>query len=99
MKQAADKTNDVAGDGTTTATALAAAIVNQGMKNITAGANPLGIKRGIDAGVDAVVAEIKKMSKQIKGNEEIAQVATISAESSEIGQLIAEVMQEVGNEN
>ncbi|TSC84476.1 MAG: chaperonin GroEL, partial [Microgenomates group bacterium Gr01-1014_16] len=63
VKQAADKTNDVAGDGTTTATALAAAIVNAGMKNITAGANPMAVKRGIDQGVEAVVAEIKKMSK------------------------------------
>ena len=98
VKQAADKTNDVAGDGTTTATALAAAIVNQGMKNITAGANPLGIKRGIDAGVDAVVAEIKKMSKQIKGNEEISQVATISAGAAEIGAKIAEALAKVGRD-
>ncbi len=98
VKQAADKTNDVAGDGTTTATALAAAIVNQGMKNITAGANPLRIKRGIDAGVDAVVAEIKKMSKQIKGNEEISQVATISAGDGEIGAKIAEALAKVGRD-
>ncbi len=98
VKQAADKTNDVAGDGTTTATALAAAIVNQGMKNITAGANPLGIKRGIDAGVDAVVAEIKKMSKQIKGNEEISQIATISAGDGEIGAKIAEALAKVGRD-
>ncbi len=98
VKQAADKTNDVAGDGTTTATALAAAIVNQGMKNITAGANPMAIKRGIDAGVEAVVAEIKKMSKQIKGNEEIAQVATISAGDAEIGSRIAEALNRVGRD-
>lgn len=98
VKQAADKTNDVAGDGTTTATALAAAMVNQGMKNITAGANPLSVKRGIDAGVEAVVAEIKKMSKQIKGNEEISQVATISAGDAEIGAKIAEALAKVGRD-
>ncbi len=98
VKQAAEKTNDVSGDGTTTATALAAAIVNQGMKNITAGANPMAIKRGIDAGVEAVVAEIKKMSKQIKGNEEISQVATISAGDAEIGAKIAEALNRVGRD-
>lgn len=98
VKQAADKTNDVAGDGTTTATALAAAIVNQGMKNITAGSNPMAIKRGIDAGVDAVVAEIKKISKQIKSNEEIAQVATISAGDAAIGANISEALAKVGRD-
>lgn len=98
VKQAADKTNDVAGDGTTTATALASAIVNQGMKNITAGTNPMAIKRGIDTGVDAVVADIKKMSKQIKGNDEIAQVATISAGDAEIGAKIAEALAKVGRD-
>ncbi len=98
VKQAADKTNDAAGDGTTTATALAAAIVNQGMKNITAGANPMALKRGIDKGVEALVAEIKTMAKPIKGNDEIAQVATISAGDEEIGKKIAEALAKVGND-
>src|SRR3989344_1466889 len=98
VKQAADKTNDAAGDGTTTATALAAAIVNQGMKNITAGSNPMALKRGIDKGVEAVVAEIKKISKPIKGHEEIAQVATISAGDDEIGKKIAESLDKVGRD-
>lgn len=98
VKQAAEKTNDAAGDGTTTATALAAAIVNAGMKNITAGANPMAIKRGIDKGVEALVEEIKKMSKKIKSNEEIAQVATVSAGDEEIGKKIAEALAKVGND-
>ena len=98
VKQAADKTNDAAGDGTTTATALAAAIVYQGMKNITAGSNPMALKRGIDKGVEAVVAEIKKISKPIKGHEEIAQVATISAGDDEIGKKIAESLDKVGRD-
>lgn len=98
VKQAADKTNDAAGDGTTTSTSLAAAIVNQGMKNITAGANPMALKRGIDTGVEAVVAEIKKISKPIKGHDEIASVATISAGDSEIGQKIAEAIDKVGRD-
>ncbi len=98
VKQAADKTNDAAGDGTTTATALAAAIVTHGMKNITAGSNPMAIKRGIDKGVEAVVAEIKKMSKPIKGHEEISQVATISAGDEMIGSKIAEALDKVGRD-
>ncbi|OGD06026.1 chaperonin GroL [Candidatus Amesbacteria bacterium RIFOXYB1_FULL_47_13] len=98
VKQAADKTNDAAGDGTTTATALAAAIVNQGMKNITAGSNPMALKRGIDKGVEAVVAEIKKISKPIKGHDEISQVATISAGDEEIGKKIAEALDKVGRD-
>lgn len=98
VKQAAEKTNDVAGDGTTTATALASAIVNQGMKNITAGTNPMALKRGIDQGVEAVVAEIKKLSKPIKGKEEISQVATISAGDVEIGSKIAEALDKVGRD-
>ncbi len=98
VKQAASKTNDAAGDGTTTSTALAASIVNQGMRHVTAGANPMQIKRGIDAGVEAVVAEIKKMSKPIKGREEIAQVATISAGDTEIGAKIAEALDKVGRD-
>src|SRR3989338_8581383 len=98
VKQAADKTNDAAGDGTTTATALAAAIVNQGMKNITAGANPMAVKRGIDQGVEALVGEIKKISKPIKGHDEIEQVATISAGDAEIGAKIAEALDKVGRD-
>src|SRR3990167_7495278 len=98
VKQAADKTNDVAGDGTTTATALAAAIVNAGMKNITAGANPMAVKRGIDQGVEVLVAEIKKISKPIKGHDEIAQVSTISAGDEEIGKKIAEALDKVGRD-
>lgn len=98
VKQAAEKTNDAAGDGTTTATALAQAIVNQGMKNITAGANPMALKRGVDKGVEAVVAEIKKLSKPIKSQEEISQVATISAGDPEIGAKIAEALEKVGRD-
>ncbi len=98
VKQAADKTNDAAGDGTTTATALAAAIVNHGMKNITAGSNPMAVKRGIDKGVEVLVAEIKSMAKKVKGNDEISQVATISAGDEEIGKKIAEALAKVGND-
>ena len=98
VKQAAEKTNDAAGDGTTTATALAAAIVNQGMKNITAGANPMLIKRGLDKGVEAIVAEIKKLSKPIKSQDEITQIATISAGDAEIGAKIAEALDKVGRD-
>ena len=98
VKQAASKTNDAAGDGTTTSTAIAAAIVNQGMRHITAGANPMQIKHGIDKGVDAVVAEIAKMAKKIKGSEEIAQIATISAGDAEIGAKIAEALEKVGRD-
>jgi chaperonin GroEL len=98
VKQAAEKTNDAAGDGTTTATALAAAIINQGMKNITSGANPMSVKRGVDKGVEAVVTEIKKLSKPLKTQEEIAQVATISAGDAEIGAKIAEALEKVGRD-
>jgi chaperonin GroEL len=98
IKEVAEKTNDVAGDGTTTATLLAQAIISEGLKNVTAGANPLAIKRGLEKGTKAVVEELKKMSKKISAREEIAQVATISAEDKELGNLIAEVMQEVGKD-
>ena len=98
VKQAAEKTNDAAGDGTTTATSLAQAIVSQGMKNITSGANPMSVKRGVDKGVEAVVAEIKKLSKPLKTQEEIAQVATISAGDQEIGAKIAEALEKVGRD-
>ncbi len=97
VKQAAEKTNDLAGDGTTTATVLAQAIVNEGMKNITAGANPMMMKRGIDKAVDLVVAEIKKMAKPVK-EEDWVKVASISAGSEEIGAKIAEALKLVGKD-
>lgn len=98
VKEVASKTNDVAGDGTTTASVLAQAIITEGLKNITAGANAMHIKRGIDKAVIAVVAEIKRISKQVKGKEEIAQVASISANDKEIGNLIADAMEKVGKD-
>lgn len=98
IKEVASKTNDMAGDGTTTATILTQAIVTQGLRNVTAGANPLALKKGIEKGVKAVVSELKKMSKKIAGKAEIAQVATISAEDSEIGNMIAEVIQQIGKD-
>src|SRR5512138_615548 len=97
-KEIASKTNDIAGDGTTTATVLAQAIVAEGLKNVTAGANPMQIKRGIDRGVSAVVEELKSMSTPVTGKTEIAQVAAISAADQEIGDLIAEVMDKVGKD-
>ncbi len=97
IKEVASKTNDIAGDGTTTSTVLAQAIVREGVKSVAAGLNPMDLKRGIDLAVEAVVAEIKKMSKKVSGKEEIAQVATISANGDkEIGTKIAEAVQRVG---
>ncbi len=98
LKQAATKTNDVAGDGTTTATVLAQAIVREGMRNVAAGANAMQLKRGIDLASDALIAEIQAKATPVKGKEEIAQVATISAADPEIGTLIAEVMEKVGKD-
>src|ERR687894_1204355 len=98
LKEAATKTNDVAGDGTTTATVLAQAIVNEGFRNVAAGANPLQLKRGIERGVEAIVAELKAMSQPVQGRTEIAQVASISANDPEVGNLIAEVMEKVGQD-
>src|SRR3989344_943559 len=98
VKEAASKTNDVAGDGTTTSTLLAAYISQMGMKNITAGANPMIVKKGIEKAVDVAVAELKKQSKPIKAQEEIAQVATVSAGSEEIGKKIAEALEKVGRD-
>jgi len=98
LKEAASKTNDVAGDGTTTATLLAYVITQLGMKNVAAGANPMILKRGIEKGVNAIVDELKKMSKPIKNKEEITQVATISAGDPEIGQKIAEALDKVGRD-
>ena len=90
LKEVASKTSDIAGDGTTTATVLAQAIVREGLKNVTAGANPMGLKRGIDKAVDVVVEELKKMSKSTKDKKEIAQVATIASNNDKtIGDLIS----------
>ena len=98
LKEAATKTNDVAGDGTTTATVLAQSIVNEGLKNVTAGANPMLLKRGIEASSDAIVSALKDMATPVAGQEEIAQVASNSAADSQIGDLIAEVMARVGKD-
>ncbi|MBU0476468.1 chaperonin GroEL, partial [Patescibacteria group bacterium] len=98
VKEVAEKANEVAGDGTTTAVVLAQAIIAEGLKNVAAGANPLALRRGIEKGVQAVVENLKRMAKQITTKEEMAQVATISAEDKEMGDLIAEVMEEVGKE-
>ncbi|MBE3561286.1 MAG: chaperonin GroEL [Ktedonobacteraceae bacterium] len=98
LKEAATKTNDVAGDGTTTATVLAHAIVIEGLKNLAAGANPMILRQGLEKGAEVVVAEIKAMSKPVETREQIAQVAAISAADAEIGNLIAEVMEKVGKD-
>ncbi len=99
VREVASKTSDVAGDGTTTATILAESIYREGLKNVTAGANPMAIKRGIEQGVEKVVEEIKKLSKPVKGKTEIAQVATIAANGDEtIGGTIAEAMEKVGKD-
>lgn len=98
VKEVATKTNDVAGDGTTTATLLAQAIIREGLKNVTAGANPMLIRNGIRTAVDKAVEEIKKISKQVEGKEDIARVAAISAADEEVGKLIADAMEKVGNE-
>jgi len=99
VREVAAKTSDVAGDGTTTATLLAQAIFREGVKNVTAGANPMALKRGIDKAVEVVIAEIQRLSKPTKGRKEIAQVATISANNDKaIGDLIAEAMEKVGKD-
>src|SRR6266542_3300975 len=99
LKEVASKTSDIAGDGTTTATVLAQAIVREGLKNVTAGANPMGLKRGVDKAVDVVVDELKRMSKSTKDKKEIAQVATIASNNDKtIGDLIAEAMEKVGKD-
>ncbi len=99
LKEVSSKTNDVAGDGTTTASVLAQAIVREGLKNLTAGANPMSMKRGIDKAVEISIEEIKKLSKPVNTKEEIAQVAGISAGNNrEIGELLAEAMEKVGTE-
>jgi len=99
VKEVASKTADNAGDGTTTATVLAQAIFNAGSKNVAAGANPMDLKRGIDKAVELIVANLAKMSKPVKGNDEIEQVATISANNdSIIGKMISDAMKKVGKD-
>ncbi|MBO4563444.1 MAG: chaperonin GroEL [Clostridia bacterium] len=98
VKEVATKTNDVAGDGTTTATLLAQAIVREGMKNVAAGANPMVVRRGIEKAVEEAVAGLKDISKPVTGKEEIAQVASISASDERIGSLISDAMEKVGND-
>ncbi len=98
VKEVSIKTNDVAGDGTTTATLLAQALIREGMKNVTAGANPMVLKRGIQKAVDTAVETIKKNSKQVEGSKDIARVATISAADEFIGNLIADAMEKVGKD-
>src|SRR6478752_1673530 len=98
VREVATATNDVAGDGTTTATVLAQAIVRDGLKNVAAGANPLGLKRGIEAAVDQVVEAIGKQASEISGKEQIARVAAISAADEEIGDVIADAIDKVGKD-
>ncbi|MDD4875405.1 MAG: chaperonin GroEL, partial [Candidatus Pacebacteria bacterium] len=98
VKQASEKTNDLAGDGTTTATLLAQSLIREGFKNVTAGANPLALKRGMEKACDSVVNELKKIAKPVATEEEMAQVATISAEDKSLGSLIAQVIKEVGKD-
>jgi chaperonin GroEL len=98
LKQAATKTNDVAGDGTTTSTVIAQAAVNEGLRNLAAGANPMLMKRGIDAATTAVVEEIKRMATPLNGQADIEHIATISANDAEIGQMLAEAMEKVGRD-
>src|SRR2546423_105266 len=98
VREVATATNDVAGDGTTTATVLAQAIVREGLKNVAAGANPMGLKRGIETAVEQVVEDLKRQSKEISGKEDIARVATISAREREIGDVIADAIEKVGKD-
>ena len=99
VREVASKTSDVAGDGTTTATVLAQAIVREGLKNVTAGSNPMALKRGIEKGVKSVVEELRKLSKPLPGKTEIAQVGAISANNDKaIGELIADAMEKVGKD-
>src|SRR5213079_483538 len=98
VREVATATNDVAGDGTTTATVLAQAIVREGLKNVAAGANPMGLKRGIETAVDEVVEDLQKQSKEISGKEDIARVATISSREREIGDVISDAIEKVGKD-
>ncbi|WP_438468234.1 chaperonin GroEL [Streptococcus pluranimalium] len=98
VSEVASKTNDIAGDGTTTATVLTQAIVREGLKNVTAGANPIGIRRGIESAVAAAVADLKDISQPVSGKEAIAQVAAVSSRSEKVGEYISEAMERVGND-
>ncbi|KIL29918.1 chaperonin GroEL [Bacillus subtilis] len=98
VAEVASKTNDVAGDGTTTATVLAQAMIREGLKNVTAGANPVGVRKGMEQAVAVAIENLKEISKPIEGKESIAQVAAISAADEEVGSLIAEAMERVGND-
>jgi len=98
LREVATKTNDVAGDGTTTATILAQTMISEGFRNVTAGANPMQLKLGIEKAVQAVVDEIKKLSVPVKGHEDVAHVAAISSQDSQIGDLIADAMDKVGKD-
>ena len=98
VAEVASKTNDVAGDGTTTATVLAQAMIREGLKNVTAGANPMGIRKGMEKAVNTAIAELKAISQPVENKESIAQVAAISSADEEVGQLIAEAMERVGND-
>src|SRR5579871_5092370 len=98
LKEVATKTNDIAGDGTTTATVLAQALITEGLRNVAAGANPMILKRGIDKGVEAIIEELKTLSRPVNTAEETAQVATVSSQDPSIGQMIAEVMSKVGKD-
>lgn len=98
VSEVASKTNDIAGDGTTTATVLTQAIVNEGMKNVTAGANPVGIRRGIEKATEKAVAALHNMSHEVKTKDDIAQIASISSANPEVGKLIADAMEKVGND-
>jgi chaperonin GroEL len=98
VKEVATKTNDVAGDGTTTATVLAQAMITEGLRNVAAGANPMLLKRGIDKGVETVIEELKRLSKPVNTAEETAQVAAVSSGDESIGEMISEVMSKVGKD-
>src|SRR5213595_177575 len=98
VREVATATNDVAGDGTTTATVLAQSIVREGLKNVAAGANPMALKRGIEKAVDSVVEDLKSQSKEISGKEDIARVATISSRDREIGDVLSEAIEKVGKD-
>src|SRR5579884_979349 len=98
VREVATSTNDVAGDGTTTATVLAQAIVREGLKNVSAGANPMELKRGIETAVDAVVENLKSQSVEVSGKEDIARIATVSSRDSEIGDVIADAIEKVGKD-
>ena len=98
VKEVATKTNDVAGDGTTTATVLAQAIVREGLKNVSAGANPMALKRGIEQAVEQIVENLKSQSVEISGKEDIARVATVSSRSTEIGEVLSEAIEKVGKD-